>query len=129
MSPSKPFVITAILTIVLGICWLMNVQQIMTPVDWIKPGIFASVGLTIIYLSGINKLSLLIGLSMLTEAILIVTTQAGTLPRNYEFPIILITVGSLALILVLLPIPWPWWMKESRQLPTSTNDPYPGDKQ
>lgn len=109
---SKGPVVLAILTIVLGIGWLLTVMEVVPGIDWVWVLSLAVVGILIMVLGGINKVTFVVGPFLLISTVFSLLRQTGRLSEKVEIPCLVIAGGVLALLAWLLPLPTPAWLEE-----------------
>lgn len=122
MNSSKTPVIYAVLLILCGAGWLLNVLQLAPDVDWIWTLGLAASGLLVLFCRGVNKASFVVGLFLTTCAVFSVLRQTGRLSADLEVPSLLIVSGVLILISYYSPLPHPGWLVEG-SLRGGSNDP------
>ena len=111
MSPRSraPFIIP-VLTIAVGVGWLLTAQGLTPGVDWIWTAGLAAVGiLTFVLSKGFDKVSVVLGPFFLLASLLSWLRQTGHLDVNTEMPVLVISVGVLSLVALSPAIPTPGW--------------------
>ncbi|MBI1370471.1 MAG: hypothetical protein GC162_17685 [Planctomycetes bacterium] len=111
-SSKKGWITASVLTIALGIAWLLNNMHIIRGVDWVWTILLAIVGILTIVLGGINKLSIVVGPFMIVASVLSVMRQTGHLSFDQEVPTLVIVLGALMFVATVFPVPKPAWMDE-----------------
>jgi hypothetical protein len=96
------------LTIIVGVTWLLNVLDIMPGVDWVWTVGLAAVGVLTIVISGLNKLTVVLGPFMVCWSVLSLLRQTGRLYVERQVPILVIVLGVLMLISQLAPLKEPF---------------------
>ncbi|MBU1106838.1 MAG: hypothetical protein KKB51_09245 [Candidatus Riflebacteria bacterium] len=104
--------IVPILTIVVGVTWLLNVMGIMPGVDWVWTVGLAAAGILSIAIGGLNKITVVTGPFLITGSVCSLLRQTGRLPVNYEIPILIIVLGILMFISQLSRLPLPESFRE-----------------
>jgi hypothetical protein len=109
---NKGMLITSVLTIALGLCWLLDVVGMLPGVDWIWTGLLAATGLLILVVGGLNRVSIVAGPWLLIASAFSVLRQTGRVSLEHEVPMLVIALGVLMLVATLSPLPLPKWMEE-----------------
>jgi hypothetical protein len=104
-----------VLVIAVGIGWLLTALGYAPAINWVWTIGLAVAGILTIALSGLDKVSVVIGPFFLLASVLSVFRQTGGLAVNVEVPVLVISVGVFLLIAQLPIVPPPGWM---RPLPT-----------
>lgn len=107
MNHSKAGVFVAVCIIAVGLCGLLNNLEILPGVDWFPPGALAVGGVLLFLLTGVNKVSFVLGPFLLLGALLSVLHQLGRLETSILLPLLLIVFGVLLLLSFLLRLPMP----------------------
>ena len=96
-----------ILTVIVGVTWLLNVLEIMPGVDWMWTVGLAAAGILTIAVGGLNKLTIVTGPFLLVASVCSLLRQTNRLVVDREIPILVIVLGVLMLVSQLsrLPIP------------------------
>ena len=90
--------VSPILTIVVGITWLLNTLNIIPGVDWVWSVGLAAAGILSIAVGGLNKVSIVTGPFLIIESVFSVMRQTGRISIDVEIPILIIVLGVLMLI-------------------------------
>lgn len=107
---SKAPLIIPVLTIAVGVGWLLTAQEVAPGVNWIWIIGLGVVGLlTFVVSKGFDKVSVVLGPFFLLASLLSVLRQTGHLSVNTEMPVLVISVGVLSLVAQLPAIPKPSW--------------------
>ena len=101
----KSSVIVSFLVIALGAAWLLNAKGVLPGVNWVWTGGLGFVGLMVLVLGGVNKLTIVVGPWLLLASAMSVMRQTGRLSIDHEVPVLVITLGVLMLLSSLAPIP------------------------
>lgn len=111
MSPnSRAQLIVPVLTIAVGVGWLLTAQGFAPGVNWIWILGLGVIGLlTIVVSKGFDKVSVVLGPFFLLASLLSVLRQTGHLSLNIELPVLVISVGVLSLVAQAPAIPKPGW--------------------
>lgn len=104
--------IVPILIIVVGIGWLLNVDEIIPKVDWIWTCALAAVGILTLAVGGFDRLTFVVGPFLIIASICSILRQTGRLSLDTEIPILTIVLGVLLLLGHILRLPIPEIMKE-----------------
>lgn len=108
MSDKKTLLLPLLL-ITLGTGWLLTTLGFAPKVAWIWTLGLAGTGLLTFVVSGIDKVSVVIGPFFIIASCLSVLRQTGRLELNIEVPILVIVIGALLLVARLPTIPMPDW--------------------
>jgi len=108
----KKNLIVPILTIFIGVSWLLNVLDIISGVDWIWTGCLAAAGILSLVIGGINKASIVTGPFLIIASISSILRQTGKISINHEVPILVIVLGVLMLVSQLSNLPNPHFLEE-----------------
>ena len=100
-------IIVPILTITVGVTWLLNVLEVIPGIDWIWTVGLAAAGILTIAIGGLNKITIVTGPFLVIASACSLLRQTNRLPVDREIPILVIVLGILMLISQLsrLPIP------------------------
>lgn len=104
--------VVPILTIVVGVTWLLNVLGIMPGVDWIWTGGLAAAGILTVTVGGLNKVTVVTGPFLLVASVSSLLRQTGRLPMDREIPVLVIVLGVLMLVSQLSALPVPETFRE-----------------
>jgi len=96
-----------ILTVVVGVTWLLNVLEIMPGVDWMWTVGLAAVGILTVAVGGLNKLTIVTGPFLMVASVCSLLRQTNRLVVDREIPILVIVLGVLMLISQLSRLPMP----------------------
>jgi hypothetical protein len=99
--------VVPILTIVVGLTWLLNVLEIVPGVDWMWTVGLAAAGILSIALAGLNKLTVVTGPFLIVASVCSLLRQTGRLVVDHEIPVLVIVLGILMLISQLSSLPVP----------------------
>ena len=102
----KQFVVP-ILVIVVGIGWLLNLQGLIPNVDWIWTCLLGVLGILLLAVGGIDKLTAVIGPFLIVSSICSLLRQTGNLSVEKEVPILILALGILLLAANMLKLPAP----------------------
>lgn len=91
-----------IYTIIIGVSWLLNVLKVVPDVNWVWTAGLAALGVLILVVWSINKISVIIGPFLLIASICSLLKQIGRLEAAKEVPILTIALGCLVLLSQLL---------------------------
>jgi hypothetical protein len=115
MNESKSMVAIAVLVIALGVAWLLNTLNLIPGIDWIWTGGLGVAGILVLMMSGIDRVSVVVGPFLLVTSVLSVLRQTGRLRLDIEMPILAIVFGVLFLFAVVLPLPKPRFLDSHEQ--------------
>jgi uncharacterized membrane protein YGL010W len=110
MQPDRKTLILPLLLIAVGTGWLLTTLGVAPGIDWIWTLGLAIVGLLTFAVSGIDKVSLVIGPLFIFASFLSILRQTGRLRFDVEIPILVILAGVLLLIARMPAIPIPKWI-------------------
>jgi len=99
--------IVPVLTVIVGVTWLLNVLEIMPGVDWMWTVGLASVGILTLVVGGVNKLTIVTGPFLMVASVCSLLRQTNRLVVDREIPILVIILGVLMLISQLSGLPMP----------------------
>jgi hypothetical protein len=109
---SKNPLLASFWLILIGIGWLLNTTQVMPGVNWIWTLGLAVLGLAMLLVGGVNKVTVVLGSFLLFASLLSVVRQTGRLSVDHELPCLMIALGIMMLVAHLAPIPAPVWLKK-----------------
>jgi hypothetical protein len=98
-----PILITAV-----GVGWLLTVHHVLPGVQWAWVLVLAVLGALVLFL-GIDKVSIVVGPSLITASLLSTLRQSGWITVDTEIPVLTIVVGALWTAASLLPLAAPSW--------------------
>ena len=104
--------IAPILTIIVGLTWLLNTLNIIPGVDWAWSIGLATVGILSVAVGGFNKVSIVTGPCLIIASVFSVMRQTGRINIDLEVPILVIVLGVLMLISQLSKLQLPDALKE-----------------
>jgi hypothetical protein len=110
MKSNKGAFAVPILIILVGVGWLLTAQGYGPGINWVWTLGLAAVGIVTLVLSGIDKVSVVIGPFFLVASLLSVLRQTNNLDLDTEVPILVIVVGVLLALARLAAIPAPEWI-------------------
>ncbi len=79
MNESKSMVAIAVLVIALGVAWLLNTLNVIPGIDWIWTGGLGIAGILVLMISGIDRVSVVVGPFLLVTSVLSVLRQTASL--------------------------------------------------
>lgn len=106
--------VVAILTIVVGVAWLLNVLKTVPGVDWVWTLGLAAVGVLTLAVSGLNKLSIVAGPFLVLVSVCSLLRGTHRLSVDREIPILVIALGTLILVSQLSRLPLPEVFRSNR---------------
>src|SRR5438094_7949418 len=77
MNESKSMVAIAVLVIALGVAWLLNTLNVIPSIDWIWTSGLGIAGILVLMMSGIDRVSVVVGPFLLVTSVLSVLRQTG----------------------------------------------------
>lgn len=109
-STSRVHLIVPVLTIAIGVGWLLTAQGFAPGVNWIWVLGLGIIGiLTFVLSRGLDKVNVVLGPFFLLASVLSVLRQTDRLSLDIEMPILVICVGVLLLVAQSSAIPRPGW--------------------
>ena len=99
--------VVPILTVIVGVTWLLNVLEILPGVDWMWTVGLAAAGILTIAVGGLNKLTIVTGPFLIIASVCSLLRQTNRLAVDHEIPILVIILGVLMGISQLLQLPTP----------------------
>lgn len=106
---------TPLLIIAMGVGWLLTTMKVLPAVNWVWVLALGMVGLLVLILGGINKLTVVVGPFLILATIFSLLRQTGRLTLDIEVPSLVIAAGVLMLIARLPIIPPPHWLNEKSE--------------
>ena len=104
-------ILAPVLITTVGIGWLLTTRGVIPGVQWVWVLVLAVLGAFVLFL-GIDKVSIAVGPSLMTAALLSILRQTGWIAIDTEIPVLTIVVGALWTAAYLLPVPLPAWIRE-----------------
>jgi hypothetical protein len=98
-----------ILLMAIGSGWLLTNSGFMPGIDWVWTLLLAAVGVLILVLGGINKLTITLGPVSIAASFLSILRQNGKLSMDIEIPLLMILLGFCMLVARHPRIPAPPW--------------------
>ena len=109
MHSSQKTVAFSVLLIALGTGWLLSSLGYLPQIAWLWVLGLAVIGVSVFLVSGVDKVSIVLGPFFLAASGLSILRQAGTIPFNVEVPVFVILSGLLLLIASRPSVPPPAW--------------------
>lgn len=113
MADSKNPLVASFWLILIGVGWLLNTTHVVPGVNWVWTLGLAVLGLAMLGVGGVNKVTVVLGSFLLVASLLSVVRQTGRLSVDHELPCLMIALGVLMLASHLAPVPVPVWFKKS----------------
>jgi hypothetical protein len=110
---------TPILVTAVGVGWLLTAQGIIAGVQWAWVIGLAALGAVMLCLKGLNKVSIVIGPSLILAGLLSILRQTGALSVDTEVPLLTMTIGLLWTSAHFLPLPQPSWILPDEPQPVT----------
>ncbi len=107
MNYFKAGIVVAVGIMAVGVCGLLNNLDVLPGVGWFPPGGLAVAGGLLFLLTGVNKLSFVLGPFLLVGAVLSVLHQLGRVETSIVLPLLLILFGLLLLLSFVLHLKMP----------------------
>lgn len=114
MNQRKTGIVVSIITIAMGVAWLLNTLHFLPGVDWVWTGALGVCGLLVIAAGGLNKLTFVVGPFLIVGSILSILRQTGRLRVDIEVPVLFIVFGILLLLAHLLPLRPPGFLQQDQ---------------
>lgn len=105
------------LIIALGAGWLLNVLDVLPGVDWVWSLGIGLPGLLILALSGIDKVSIVVGPFLIIASLFSVMRQTGRMTVDIEIPVLVVVFGVLLLIAQVSRLKTPAWFIDDTRRP------------
>jgi len=121
MKPDRKTLILPFLLIAVGAGWLLTTLGVAPGIDWIWTLGLAIVGLLTLAVSGIDKVSVVIGPLFIFASSLSILRQTGRLRFDVEIPILVILAGVLLLVARMPAIPIPKWIIQETKARSEDN--------
>jgi hypothetical protein len=112
MASPRQSLLLPILLVIVGVGWLLTSLGVLPGIDWVWTSSLAAVGILPFVLSGIDKVTVVIGPFFLAASLLSVLRQSDRLPLNIEMPVLVILLGALLMVARMRAIPIPQWVTE-----------------
>ena len=109
MTASQKSLVISLLTITVGIGWLLASKGIAPHINWVWTLGMAVCGVLMFVLMGFDKLSFVLGLFFLVCSVMSVLRQQGILSVETEAPVLVIVAGVLLLLARSKRVPVPNW--------------------
>jgi hypothetical protein len=106
---SKAPLVIPVMIIVVGVGWLLTAQGVNPGINWIWTLGLGVIGILTFVVSGIDKLTVVVGPFFLLASALSVLRQTDNLRLDMEVPVLVISIGVLLLVAQLPVIPKPGW--------------------
>ena len=103
--------IVPILTIIIGIGWLLNVQGVIPDVNWVWICMLATIGILTISVGILDKFKVVVGFFLIACSVCSILRQTGKLTFEQEVPVLTILFGILLLFVQIMKLPNPEFMK------------------
>jgi hypothetical protein len=112
MNRKGTSIVFPVLLTTLGVAWFLTVKNVDPRINWVSVLGFGVLGLLILTVGGIDKVTLVIGPFLLVCCCLAVARQLGHIDWETVLPVLVIVAGVLMLISHLLPVPYPDWLQK-----------------
>lgn len=110
MNSDKKSLIFPALLVTVGIGWLLTNLGVMPGIDWVWTLGLAVVGFLAFLISGIDKMTVVVGPFFLVASCLSLLRQTDRLPWDIEVPVLVILTGLLLFVARLPFVPIPRWL-------------------
>jgi len=117
MKPDKKSLLIPLLLITVGTGWLLTTLGVAPGIDWIWTLGLAVIGVLVFVMSGIDKVTVVVGPFFELASCLSVLRQTGRLELDVEVPILVVISGVLLLLARQPAIPVPKWIVEGARSP------------
>ncbi len=112
MKSSRLTTAAPILVITVGVGWLLTTKNVIPGVDWVWVLGLGAVGILVLVLGGIDKLTVVVGPFLIISTVFSLLRQTDRMSENTEIPSLVIVAGVLMFISRLLRLPPPRWLDE-----------------
>ena len=112
MTASQKSLVISLLTITVGVGWLLTAKQIVPQINWVWTLGMAVCGVLMFALMGFDKLSFVLGVFFLVCSAMSVLRQQKWLSVETEAPVLVIVAGVLLLIARSRKVPVPDWFQK-----------------
>ena len=119
MTASQKSLVVALLTITVGVGWLLTARGIAPQINWVWTLGMAVCGVLMFSLMGFDKLSFVLGTFFLVCSLMSVLRQQKWLLVETEAPVLVIVAGVLLLIARSKKVPVPDWFVSSSPPPSN----------
>ena len=109
MTNSPKSLVVSVLTITVGVGWLLTVRGVAPQINWVWTLGMAVSGLLMFCLMGFDKLSWVLGSFFLVSSVVSVLRQMNWMSVDTEVPVMVIVAGVLLLIARSKRVPVPNW--------------------
>lgn len=109
MTASQKSLVISLLTITVGVGWLLTAKGIAPQINWVWTLGMAVCGVLMFALMGFDKLSFVLGAFFLVCSLMSVLRQQGLLSVETEAPVLVIVAGVLLLLARSKKVPVPNW--------------------
>ncbi len=113
-SDARKSLIPALALITVGTGWLLTTWGVIPGVNWIWVLGLAAVGFLVLFIGGLDKVTVVVGPFLMISTVFALLRQTGRLSGDTEVPCLLIVAGILALVSYFLPLPAPEWLDRPR---------------
>lgn len=110
----KKTLLFPILLITVGTGWLLTTLGVAPGIDWVWTLGLAVIGLLTFVVSGVDKVTVVIGPFLILASCLSILRQTGRLHFDIEVPLLVIITGILVLIARMPLIPMPKWIIQEK---------------
>lgn len=111
MNNTRRRFIVPVLVTVSGLTWLMNVLNIIPEVNWLIVGGLATIGVLVLFVGGVNKLTVVFGPFLMIASVCSLLTYTGALERGRGIPVLMVALGGLLLLSQVLKVPLPDFLR------------------
>lgn len=114
MSEPRPrkYPIPALLLISVGTGWLLTTVGVIPGVNWIWVLGLAVLGFLVLFIGGMDKVTVVVGPFLIISSIFALLRQTGRISGDTEVPCLVIVAGILALVSHYLPLSAPDWLEK-----------------
>lgn len=110
MSSDRFSLLVPAMLITVGTGWLLTTLEIAPAISWVWTLSLVAIGLLTFVLSGVDKVTVVVGPFFIAASLLSVMRQAMKLSLDVEIPLLVILAGVLMVIARLKAIPAPKWL-------------------
>lgn len=117
--PDRKAMLVPTLLVAVGVGWLLTTLGIAPEINWIWTLGLAVLGILTFVVSGVDKVTIVVGSLLIIASILSVLRQTGRLSIDHEMPILVIVTGVLLFVARTKYVPVPNWLID---LPKANKD-------
>ena len=108
-ADSRANLVIPILIIIVGLGWLLTARGYGPGINWVWTLGLGVIGILTFVVSGLDKVSVVVGPFFLLASLLSVLRQTHDLSLDTEVPVLVMSIGALLLVAQVPAIPKPAW--------------------